>query len=107
MALSSRTKFIWSKGRTRTRLGRIFRGFLGSEVGTRARWLFAALVLLLVAINGLNVLNSFVGRDFMTALERRSVPRFLRMALVYLGVFAMSTTADVFPFRLPASLNFA
>src|SRR4029434_2136653 len=53
-----------------------------------ARLLFAALLVLLLAINGLNVVNSYVGRDFMTAIEERSMPRFVAKALLYVGVFA-------------------
>lgn len=69
--------------------------FAGSDVGSRAKVLFAALLLLLIGINGLNVVNSYVGRDFMTAIEARSMPRFLSMALLYLAVFALSTLAAV------------
>ncbi|MEB2345025.1 MAG: ABC transporter transmembrane domain-containing protein [Deltaproteobacteria bacterium] len=69
--------------------------FVRSEVGGRARALFLALLALLVAINGLNVVNSYVGRDFMTAIEARSKSGFLFEALLYVGVFAASTVAAV------------
>jgi putative ATP-binding cassette transporter len=69
--------------------------FAASEVGGHARVLFAALLALLLAINGLNVVNSYVGRDFMTAIEVRSMPGFLAKALLYVGVFAVSTVAAV------------
>ena len=62
-----------------------------SEAGGRAKLLIAALLGLLVAVNGLNVLNSYVGRDFMTAIEERSMTRFVAKALLYVGVFAAST----------------
>ncbi|AMO22594.1 ABC transporter ATP-binding protein/permease [Ramlibacter solisilvae] len=65
------------------------------EAGSRAKRLFVALLALLLAINGLNVLNSYVGRDFMTAIERRSMPVFLTMATIYVAVFAVSTVAAV------------
>jgi putative ATP-binding cassette transporter len=42
---------------------------------------------LLLAINGLNVMSSYVGRDFMTAIESRSSPAFTRYAFAYIGVF--------------------
>ena len=46
--------------------------FVGSpDAGRRAKVLTAALLGLLLAINGLNVVNSYVGRDFMTAIEQR------------------------------------
>jgi putative ATP-binding cassette transporter len=80
---------------TAVRLGRSIRGFVTSEVGGRAAALALLLLALLLAINGLNVVNSYVGRDFMTAIERRDGPGFVRMALVYVGVFATSTVVAV------------
>jgi putative ATP-binding cassette transporter len=71
------------------------RAFAASEVGGRAKTLTAVLLLLLVTINGLNVINSYVGRDFMTAIESRSMPAFLGKALLYVGVFALSTVTAV------------
>lgn len=83
-------------GRTRDGFFRMLRRFAASEAGGKARWLFAGLLVLLVAINALNVVNSYVGRDFMTALEKRAAPAFVRQALLYVGVFALSTLAIVF-----------
>jgi putative ATP-binding cassette transporter len=71
------------------------RSFDRSEVGGRARLRFGALMVLLLAINGLNVVNSYVGRDFMTAIEQRSASAFVRQALLYAAVFAASTLAAV------------
>ena len=51
---------------------------------------------LLISINGLNVVNSYVGRDFMTAISDRHPQRYARYALLYLGVFAASTVVAVF-----------
>src|SRR5579864_162287 len=86
----------WADRRTRVRAARMLREFSASEVGGRARGLLALLILLLLSINGLNVLNSYVGRDFMTALEERGLSKFIRQAVLYLGVFVASTLADVF-----------
>jgi vitamin B12/bleomycin/antimicrobial peptide transport system ATP-binding/permease protein len=66
------------------------------QVGTKAKWLFATLALFLLAINVLNVINSYVGRDFMTAIENRKFDEFVRMALIYVGVFAASTLVSVY-----------
>jgi putative ATP-binding cassette transporter len=66
-----------------------------SEVGGRAGLLLATLLLLMLAINALNVVNSYVGRDFMTAIERRSRAEFVSQALLYAGVFALSTLVAV------------
>lgn len=71
------------------------RNFLGSEVGLRAKWMLAALFTLLFCSNGLNVFNSYVGRDFMTAIEHRSMAGFIAKALLYVGVFAVSTAVAV------------
>lgn len=79
----------WSRWRASVR------AFATSEVGARAAAMFAALLVLLLAINALNVVNSYVGRDFMTAIQSRSMPGFLSMALLYVLVFAVSTITAV------------
>jgi vitamin B12/bleomycin/antimicrobial peptide transport system ATP-binding/permease protein len=79
-----------------TRLLRAVRQVLASEVGGKARLLLFAILLLLLGINGLNVLNSYVGRDLMTAIEQRSVASFFSKALLWSGVFGISTVAAVF-----------
>lgn len=66
-----------------------------SEVGGTAKLLFAALLALLFAINGLNVVNSYVGRDFMTAIADRSMSGFVTLAVMYIAVFAGSTLVAV------------
>jgi putative ATP-binding cassette transporter len=71
------------------------RNFTSSEVGGKAAVLGATLLALLVGISGLNVLNSYVGRDFMTAIEHRDRAGFVREALRYLGVFGASAAAAV------------
>lgn len=82
---------------------RALRGFLisikqfaASETGKKARWLFLLLIIFLFGITGLNVLNSYVNRDFMTAVEHRNQAEFFRMALFYIAVFAASTVVSVF-----------
>jgi vitamin B12/bleomycin/antimicrobial peptide transport system ATP-binding/permease protein len=96
-ATTFRTRFRRATDvRTRDRFFRMFRRFAASEAGRRARWLFGGLLALLITINGLNVLNSFVGRDFMTALEKRATAEFIRQGLYYVGVFSLSTLAIVF-----------
>jgi len=74
---------------------RAVRNFFGSEVGWKAKLIFAGLVALLCAVNGLNVANSFVGRNFMTAIADRDRAEFIRQALFYVGVFAASTIVAV------------
>jgi putative ATP-binding cassette transporter len=84
------TRLTWS------RLGRAVSDFANCEVGWRARGLFALLIALLFAFNALNVLNSYVGRDFMTAISNRDSARFTRQAIAYLGVFAASALVGAF-----------
>jgi putative ATP-binding cassette transporter len=67
-----------------------------SEVGGKFWLRLVALLVLMIAINGLNVVNSYVGRDFMTAIEQRSWPEFFGQALRYAGVFAALTVVAVF-----------
>lgn len=66
-----------------------------SEVGPKVRILALILIAFLFAINGLNVLNSYVNRDFMTSIENRDMSAFVLNALLYIGVFVLSTTVAV------------
>lgn len=69
--------------------------FLTSPVGGKAKWLLAGLFLLMFGINAMNVVNSFVGRHFMSAIESRDSDGFARFAWVYVAVFAGSTFVGV------------
>ena len=80
---------------TGIRFVRAVRTFAQSEVGWKAKLIFAALVLLLCAANALNVINSYVGRNFMTAIADRDMPGFVRQAFIYVGVFAALTLVAV------------
>jgi putative ATP-binding cassette transporter len=77
------------------RFVRALKDFLISEVGWRARCLFALLLVFALAVNGLNVVNSYIGRDFMTALAHRDRVEFVRQAALYVGVFAALTAVAV------------
>ena len=68
--------------------------FFRSEVGGRAKALAVALLLLMLAVNVLNVVNSYVGRDFMTAIENRDTS-FVRTGVLYVLVFAVTTVVAV------------
>src|SRR5205814_6428369 len=80
---------------TRRRFVRAVREFFTSEVRWHARGLFALLIAFALAVNGLNVVNSYVGRDFMTAIAHRDQTTFLRQAVLYVVVFAASTVVAV------------
>ena len=76
---------------TWVRFVRAIRNFASSEVSWKARSLFALLIAFLFGINALNVVNSYVARDFMTAIEHRDRAGFVWQATVYVGVFMAST----------------
>ena len=80
---------------TGRRFVRALKDFLTSEVRWPARVLFGVLIAFAFTINGLNVVNSYVGRDFMTAISRRDQTGFIRQALLYIVVFAGSTAVAV------------
>ncbi|MBK1719998.1 ABC transporter ATP-binding protein/permease [Thiocystis violacea] len=84
------TPAIWGRFRLMMReLGR-------SEIGGKARLMFALLIVFLFAINGLNVLTSYVNRDFMTSIENKNMDGFLFYALLFVGVMGVSTVVAVF-----------
>ena len=82
--------------KTLSRFLRISKPYFISNARRRALGLLAALFALLLAIAGLNVGISYVGRDFMTALARRQPHQVYMFALMYLGVFAASAAAGAF-----------
>ena len=71
------------------------RNFARGASGTRAKLMLATLIGLSVLINGLNVVNSYVGRDFFTSIEQKSMSGFVAYALLYVAVFAASTVVAV------------
>jgi putative ATP-binding cassette transporter len=70
--------------------------FFSSEARWRAISWFALLLTLLLSFSGLNVVNSYVGRDFMTAISGRDWNGFFKYAVIYLTVFAASTIVTTF-----------
>ncbi|MFZ4763587.1 MAG: ABC transporter ATP-binding protein/permease [Roseimicrobium sp.] len=69
--------------------------FARSEKRFKAAGLLLSLVVLMLGINGLNVINSYVGRDFMSAIEARDHPAFVRYAWMFASVFGISTVVAV------------
>jgi putative ATP-binding cassette transporter len=78
-----------------SRFLRTLRLFFSSEVRWKAVGWFGLLLALLILVNVLNVVNSYVGRDFMTAISDRRPRQYASYALLYLGVFAGSTLVAV------------
>ncbi len=54
------------------------------------------LVVMILIINGLNVVNSYVGRDFMSAIENRDIHAFRYQAMMYATIFVASSMAAAF-----------
>ena len=77
-----------------------FRGALQmlakSEQGPKAMWFAAMLVVMMIGINGLNVLNSYVGREFMTAIENKNLAAFESQTLLYAMIFICSSVVLAF-----------
>lgn len=74
---------------------RLIVNFRRSPYGNKALLLFGSLIFLLICVNGLNIINSYVGRDFMSALADRNSPVFVEKSILYVMVFAASTIVAV------------
>lgn len=83
------TGIAWS------RFIRVVKAFMCSEIGWKARTLAGFLILLLLGINAFNVVSSYVGRDFMTAVANRDMGGFVWQAVLYVAVFGVSTVVAV------------
>jgi putative ATP-binding cassette transporter len=68
---------------------------LTSEVRRKAIALLLLLLAFALSVNGLNVVSSYVGRDFMTAIADRDMAGFVRQAVLYVGLFAAMTVVAV------------
>ncbi|KAB2641175.1 MAG: ABC transporter ATP-binding protein/permease [Verrucomicrobia bacterium] len=68
----------------------------GSEYAPKALRFVILLFICMFGITGLNVFNSYVGRDFMSAIEHQNLGEFWHNALLYLAVFGGSTAVAVF-----------
>ena len=86
----SRSNRPWS------RIARITRPLFTSDVRWPAIAWLVALLALVLGIVGLNVVNGYVNRDFMTAITERNPDHYKREAIRYLLVFAASTAVAVF-----------
>ncbi len=72
------------------RFVRVIGQFYTSEVRRTAIFLTVALLFLLLGIAGLNIVNSYVGRDVMSDLAERRTHAFYLFAALYVGVFVAS-----------------
>ncbi|MHB1558811.1 MAG: ABC transporter ATP-binding protein/permease [Isosphaeraceae bacterium] len=87
---------IGTENRAWTRSLRTIQLFFSSELRWKAIAWFASLLTLLLSLSLLNVVNSYVGRDFMTSIADRKWRNFIFYAAVYVGVFALSTIMAAF-----------
>ena len=78
------------------RIFRITRPFFSSDLRWHAIAWLVALISLVLGVVGLNVINGYVNRDFMTAITEHNSVAYRVLALKYLAVFAASTAVAVF-----------
>ncbi|HZV05649.1 MAG TPA: SbmA/BacA-like family transporter [Gemmataceae bacterium] len=79
-----------------TRFVLIARPFFVSEDRLKAAAVLGVMVFLGLTVNSLNVVNSYVMRDFMTSLEQRHFARFYFFGAVLAGVFGLATIGEAF-----------
>lgn len=88
--MTSAARQTWS------RFVRISKPYFTSDSRRQALGLLGALFAVLLTISGLNVIMSYVGRDFMTALADRHTHEVYYYALIYVGVFGASAGVGAF-----------
>jgi vitamin B12/bleomycin/antimicrobial peptide transport system ATP-binding/permease protein len=86
----------WNQKRAWVLTVQMIRLFFSSAARWPAISRFALLLTLLLAFSGLNVVNSYVGRDLMTAIAEKRWDGFITYGLVYLVVFALLTIVATF-----------
>jgi putative ATP-binding cassette transporter len=87
---------IGNQNRAWVRSLRTIQLFFTSQVRWTAIGWFALLLSGLLALSGLNVVNSYVGRDFMTAIPEKNWRGFVHYAVLYIAVFGVSTIFAAF-----------
>lgn len=78
------------------RLYRLASPFFYSEARWKARGLLGLLLLLSISIKGFDVVMSYIGRDFMTALSLREQDKFVKNLYFYLLAFGVAVPLSVF-----------
>lgn len=74
----------------------ISRAFFASERRRKARGFLISLLLLALAVGGVQVLMSYAGRDFFTAIERKQTDPYWTALAWYLGTFVLAVPIGVF-----------
>jgi putative ATP-binding cassette transporter len=88
--VSNRKNYFWSQ------CWRVTAPLLRSEARRPAVRLLALLVACALTVSGLNVVNSYIGRDFMTAAAAQEASRFTRLALLYAAMFGACAVVTAF-----------
>jgi vitamin B12/bleomycin/antimicrobial peptide transport system ATP-binding/permease protein len=78
------------------RFWRIAKPFWVSNDKKAALGLLAVVLLLIAAVNGLNVGINYIGGAFMTALSEKNQPEFWKMLWIYAAVFVVGTPIVAF-----------
>lgn len=81
---------------TRRQFWVISKAFFASERRHRARGFLITLLLLALAVGAVQVLMSYAGRDFMTAISTKDTPAYWRSLGWYLGTFALAVPIGVY-----------
>ena len=82
--------------KTGRQLWQVTKAFFKSERRLKARGLLTLLLMLSLAFVGVTVLTSYVGRDLITAIERKDIHAYWSSMGRYLGTFAVAVVINVF-----------
>ena len=85
-----------SFGTTCRQLWIISRAFFASERRHKALRFLVILLTLALCVGGVQVLMSYVARDFMTAIAKKDAPAYWQSLWLYLGTFALAVPLGVY-----------
>jgi vitamin B12/bleomycin/antimicrobial peptide transport system ATP-binding/permease protein len=83
---------LWS------RFAKIAWPFFVSEARSKAIGALIILIVLMVAVNGMNIVISYIMSYFMTALEQKHAARFYTFGGLLAGMFALATIGEAFSY---------
>jgi putative ATP-binding cassette transporter len=86
---------VKTPSRARARFAAITLPFFRSEARYFAFAMLGLLLAFILGLGGLNVLSSFMNRDFMTAVSERESGQAARLGALWVGVFAALTVVAV------------
>jgi len=74
----------------------IWKAFFASRQQRKAQGYLAVLLILALSVGGVEVVISYVGRDFMTAISKKDSESYWWLLGVYLGIFAVAVPLGVY-----------